>query len=443
MVMHLPPMTSSLLQSPGVEQDVSLEGLGLALLALVLSSLGAHASSALQVYSPTKLAKKLAPERAEQTLQELRRFDMEYRVAARLLMIGGAVAMLFLLKDSVHGSMGNIITLALALSALFLVGVLPAAIVQRRAEALVLFSLGVLRCLRLILQYPVIKPLLWLSRPVLRALKIPDHPANDPEELSDNILAAVADSDKYNALPEEERLWISNIVELKDLHVSEAMTPRTDIVAFEDGTSLDEAVKQAISSGHSRYPVYDDDVDKVVGIFYAKDALARLAGGKDTSADTVKDIMRKPLYAPESMPLNQLLREFKTSKVQMAVVLDEYGGTAGLISIEDILEEIVGDINDEFDPDEEQPIQVIEDARIVEVSGKTRVDELDEVLPSKIPEGEEYDTVAGFVFSHLGQIPAVGTTFQANGVEYKILSANDRRIGRLRLTLLEPQPSDH
>jgi putative hemolysin len=127
----------------------------------------------------------------------------------------------------------------------------------------------------------------------------------------------------------------------------------------------------------------------------------------------------------------------------MAIVLDEYGGTAGLITIEDILEEIVGEITDEFDPDEELPIRVIEGQQVIEVSGKTRVDEanfaLGEVL---IPPGEGYDTVGGFVFDHLGQIPEIGQTFQTGGVEYRILDVAERRVRKLRLTVLTPQPSD-
>ena len=152
--------------------------------------------------------------------------------------------------------------------------------------------------------------------------------------------------------------------------------------------------------------------------------------------------MRQPLFAPESMSVLDLLREFKAQKVQLAVVLDEYGGNAGLITIEDILEEIVGDISDEFDRDEEEPIKVIEDQRVIEVSGKARVEEASAMLEHRIPEGDDYDTVAGFVFNHLGRIPEVGTRFETEGVRYEVLRANGRRIGRLRLTLMQPQPQD-
>jgi CBS domain containing-hemolysin-like protein len=138
----------------------------------------------------------------------------------------------------------------------------------------------------------------------------------------------------------------------------------------------------------------------------------------------------------------ELLERFKTSKIQMAVVLDEYGGTAGLITLEDLLEEIVGDISDEYDFEQEEPIQVIEHGRIVEISGKARVDEVNAVLGIVIPADGEYDTVAGYLFTLLGKIPKVGEVHVADGVEFRVLRGDDRRIDRLRLTLPAVQPAD-
>ena len=158
---------------------------------------------------------------------------------------------------------------------------------------------------------------------------------------------------------------------------------------------------------------------------------------------TVGELNRKPLFAPASMRISDLLKEFKNSKVQMAIVIDEYGGTAGLITIEDILEEIVGEIEDEFDPEAEAPITIIERDHVIEVSGKTRVEEANEALGvDVIPPGADYDTVGGFVFSHLEQIPDVGATFQIAGVELQILTVQHQRVSRVRLTLLTAQPTD-
>ena len=421
--------------------DPLVLSVGLAL--LVLASFSANASAALLVYSPTKLARRLGEEAAAAPLELLRAHDLEYRLLARLLMIGGCTAGLLAADVAGSGSLGRGVFVATCVVAAFLVAVLPATPAERGAERIVLRALPILSPLRVVLSFPILRPMIAICRPLLRALRIPDKPPTEPDEIADEILAAVADSAGEDELEEEEKVWIGNIVELKELHASEAMTPRTDIHGLEAGTSLREAVQRAVEKGHSRLPVYDGTIDNVVGIFYAKDVLGRLAREEDTDSVTVGEVTREALFAPESMRISHLLQEFKQSKVQMAIVLDEYGGTAGLITIEDVLEEIVGDIADEFDPEEELPIEVIEDRRVIEVSGKTRVEEANDALHEDlVPEGEDYDTVGGFVFHHLGQIPEAGETLRTGGLEYKILQVEGRRIRRLRLTLLEPQPSD-
>jgi magnesium and cobalt exporter, CNNM family len=423
-------------------------GLGLACVLLAIATFGAHGATALLLYSPTKLGRRLAglgsaTQAIEARIATLKAQARELQVIARLLTFVGVVGAVFLTHRSVDGTLGVVALATMALALLFLVGVLPAAIAARRAEDLIVHVAPVLQALTRLLRYPLVLPMLWVAKPVLRALKVPDKPPTDPEEVADEILAAVADSATASALEEERKVWIGNIIELKDLHVSEVMTPRTDVLAFEVGLAMREAVARAVQAGHSRFPVYADKMDNVVGVFYAKDALAYFGQNGTAEGAQVKDIMRQPLFAPESMGVLDLLREFKAQKVQLAVVLDEYGGTAGLITIEDILEEIVGDISDEYDTDEEEPIKVIEDQRVIEVSGKARVEEANTMLEHRVPEGDDYDTVAGFVFNHLGRIPEVGTKFETDGIKYEVLRANGRRIGRLRLTLMQPQPQDN
>ncbi len=442
MVTSLPGASDQVFQFP-LEGSLSPLGLALACGLLGMAAFGAHSATALLLYSPTKLARKLAARTGrDELISTLQAQGRELQVVARLLTIFGVVGAVFLTYQNVEGTLGTVAMVAMALALFFLVGVLPAAVAARRAEDLVLGVVPALQTLRRLLRYPLVLPLLWLATPVLRALRVPDQPPTDPEEVADEILAAVSDSATASALEEERKVWIGNIIELEDVHVSEVMTPRTDVLAFEAGLSLREAVARAVQAGHSRFPVYQDKMDNVVGVFYAKDALAYFGQNGTAEGAQVKDIMRQPLFAPESMGVLDLLREFKTLKVQLAVVLDEYGGNAGLITIEDILEEIVGDISDEYDPDEEEPIKVIEDQRVIEVSGKARVEEANALLKDRVPEGDDYDTVAGFVFNHLGRIPEVGTRFEADGIAYEVLRANGRRIGRLRLTLMQPQPQD-
>ncbi len=449
MVTSLPGISDHLFQFP-LEGNLSPVGLSLAVVLLAVATFGAHSAAALLLYSPTKLARKLlargdksATPYTDERLATLRAQGRELQVIARLLTIAGVVGAVFLTYQGVEGTLRGVALAIMALALLFLVGVLPAAIAARRAEEVILRVAPVLQMLRTLLRYPLVLPMLWIARPVLRALKVPDHPPTDPSEVVDEILAAVSDTATASALEEERKIWIGNIVELKDLHVSEVMTPRTDVLAFEAALPLCEAVAKAVRAGHSRFPVYEDKMDNVVGVFYAKDALAHFGQNGTVEGAQVKSIMRRPLFAPESMSVLDLLREFKAKKVQLAVVLDEYGGNAGLITIEDILEEIVGDISDEYDPDEEEPIKVIENQQVIEVSGKARVEEANAMLRNRVPEGDDYDTVAGFVFNHLGRIPEVGTKFETAGVQYEVLSANSRRIGRLRLKLLQPLTQDH
>ena len=442
MVMDLPASAESFLQT-SVDGAIDPVPVIIGAALLVVAAVSANASSALLAYSPTKLRRLLGSDRGPAALELLHAHDLEIRVLVRLVMIASATGCLLLTSAGMEGTLGQILFACVCVAMAFLVAVLPAAVAQRGAERVVVLILPAIEPLRFILLYPLVRPLIRVCKPLLRALRIPDRPPTEPDEIADEILAAVDDSAGVGKLEEEERTWISNIVELKELHASEVMTPRTDIHALEASTPLFDAIKQAVAKGHSRLPVYEESIDNVVGVFYAKDILSRLAKEQDTSTITVGEVTRDPLFAPESMQVSVLLRDFKRTKVQMAIVLDEYGGTAGLITIEDVLEEIVGEITDEFDPEEEEPIKSIISSKVIEVSGKTRVEEANSALAAElVPQGEDYDTVGGYVFSHLGRIPESGETFQSAGLEYAILSVNNRRIGRVRLTLLTPLPAD-
>lgn len=432
---------SGLTALPQLSLELDPTLLALAGLALAIATLGTLTAAALLVYSPTKLLKRLGNGKRESVIQVLQEHDGDYQAIARFLAISGAIGAFLLMLDAVHSAPTPVILFSLL--TLFVCGVIPGAIAEHRAELIVLRVLPLLKFLRGLLGYPLILPLRVASRWILRALRIRENPPSDPEEIADEIIAAVTDSATENALADEEKQWIGNIVELKSLRVSEAMTPRTDIIALEARSSVSSAVGQAIETGHSRYPVYDEKIDNIVGVFYAKDALRLGCNSSEMSADApVRNLLREPLFVPENMGVVELLRRFKASKVQIAIVLDEYGGTAGLISIEDIFEEIVGDISDEYDLEEEEPIVEVEAGRVLEISARTRVDDVNHRLHTELSENGDYDTIAGFVFSHLGRVPKVGETFQLDGVEFNILHADDRRLGRLRVVALASQPTD-
>jgi len=418
----------------------------LACVCLAVASLSAHAGSALLVYSPTKLARHCRAKGARdhgqhgELIAHLQACGRQYEFLSWGLAMINIVACFVLLEHVASATLGWPLVLVGGLATAFLCAALPVSMAATWAERLVLVTLPVLRILRRLL-YPVVVPMMSAARASLRALRAPQ-PASTPEEIADEIMAAVTDSASENALEEQERDWIENIVEMKDQHVSEAMTPRTDVIAFDASLPLKEAVTCAIDTGFSRYPVYEETVDRVIGVFYAKDALARLGNGGDKQV-AIRELMREPLFVPESMGVVELLQRFKTTKKQMAIVLDEYGGTAGLISVEDILEEIIGDIADEFDAEEEEPIKVISEDRVIEISGRARVNDVNEVLGCEIPENpSEYDTVAGYVFTILSKIPEKGETLEVDGLQFLILESDDRRIRQMRVTFLEPQTSD-
>ncbi len=412
---------------------------------LALGCYGSLAGAALLIYSPGKLQLRHKNGKGLALVAELEQRDPEYQVVARCLALGGLIAAFLLVPAAVTGPAQTVTLLSLGAVALLFCGVLPAAVAEKRAEATLVASLPALRLGRAILRFPVVLPIRLITRAFLSALRIRDEAVTSPDDVAEEVMAAVSDSVTDDALQEEERSWIGNILELKDLQVSEAMTPRTDIVAVPAAMSLREAIQFTLKHGFSRYPVFDGRIDEVVGVFYVKDALRLVpTNGESRTADLdapVRSMMREPLFVPETMAVVPLLRRFKAERLQMAIVLDEYGGTAGVISIEDILEEIVGDIDDEYDADEDEArIDEVDKGRVIEVPARTRVADVNAMLGTELPEHDDYDTIAGYVISHLNRIPVAGETITLAGVEIQVLKADDRRLRRLRVTAVQPEP---
>ncbi|MCZ6602870.1 MAG: hemolysin family protein, partial [Planctomycetota bacterium] len=251
--------------------------------------------------------------------------------------------------------------------------------------------------------------------------------------IEEGLRTAAVEAERKGVLAKEDRAMIEKIMEFRDVQVIEVMTPRTELFSIEVETPMLETLKIAKRTSHSRIPVYSGNRDTIVGVLYLKDLLRQLDNGKVTSV-TLREIMRKPLFIPETKFVSDLLREFQASKIHMAIVVDEYGGTSGIVTIEDLIEEIVGEIQDEYDADEEVPLKRIADDT-VDVDAKFHIDELNRELGLDIPEGDGFETLGGFVFSHLGKIPRVGDNFHHGAVEFTILDADERRINRLKLVI--------
>ena len=230
-------------------------------------------------------------------------------------------------------------------------------------------------------------------------------------------------------IEKDERSMIHSVIEFGDTVVREVMKPRTDMITIEAGASVDDAMAIAIKAGFSRIPVIKESKDDIAGIVYAKDMMRAQRDGK--SDQPVAAIIRPARFAPESKRVSELMREMQAQKFHMAIVVDEYGGTAGLVTLEDLIEELIGEIVDEYDVEEAQ-IERLPDGD-VRVTAGMLIDELNELLEVEWP-SEDWDTVGGLVFNRLGHVPHEGETNDYEGHRLRAERVKGRRIGRVRIT---------
>ena len=255
---------------------------------------------------------------------------------------------------------------------------------------------------------------------------------NEEEEKDDNVgdIQALIDvGEAEGIIEEEEGELIHSIIEFGDTRVSEAMTPRTEIVAVAANATIREARDVMIDSKYSRLPVYRDQIDNVEGLIYVRDLLMSWAEGKET--ETVAPLVRPVYFIPETKPVAELLEEMQKAHVQLAMVIDEYGGVAGLVTVEDILEEIVGEIEDE-DIGGEDLEEIVECEGCYEVLGSTEIGKIERLFDMEI-EADDFTTIAGLVINEAGKVPRPGEHLIFRGLELDVLEADDRRIGRLRV----------
>jgi magnesium and cobalt transporter len=231
---------------------------------------------------------------------------------------------------------------------------------------------------------------------------------------------------------------IQGALRVSDLHVRDIMVPRSQMVVLERDSDLRKLLPAVVESGHSRFPVIGDDRDQVVGILLAKDLLRYYAEGS-TGAFDIREVLRPAGFVPESKRLNVLLKEFRVSRNHMAIVVDEYGGVSGLVTIEDVIEEIVGEIADEYDTDEDQTIRREGESQFV-VQALTRVQEFNQYFSTRFSD-EEYDTIGGLVMHQFGRLPRRGEAVTMDGLEFKVLRADRRRIDQLRVTTAASLPA--
>jgi len=291
-------------------------------------------------------------------------------------------------------------------------------------------------------------PLVAVGRSGLQLVSrfVPGSRLSDADESQDEIRLAMEEAHREGHLDEEAREMIEGVMELEDVQVSEIMTPRTEMVAIPLADGWTAAVTIAIDSGHSRLPVWRASPDDIVGVLHAREVLAELARGRTAADQPERDptdlstLMRPPYFIPETMSVQSLLRELQRGNSHMAIVTDEFGGVCGLVTIEDALEEIVGEIADEHDEAFTDGILVLsEDA--CETLANVPTDDLNERMHFGLPEEADFDTIGGFAFHVFGRIPQVGERIEADGVAIEVLAASRRRITRLRVSRL-PAPAE-
>ncbi len=363
---------------------------------------------------------------------------------AAALFVGSAVCWrLSLLDDPTNLSWQSVVVIALLVGvvlAFFRVGI-PWSIARVCAAPFVFYTWSFWRALG-----GITIPLWFLITlfdGVLHRLVGREPKAPDEESIEEEIRAIVTEGHREGLLEEDAREMIEGVIELGEGDVSHIMTPRTDMHMLHADLSWDEMLADVIEAGHTRIPVFDKNRDDLIGVLYVKDLLPEfvrrgaIPTGNGSQGHSVRDLVRKPIFVPETKAVDDLLEMFRQERTHIAIVLDEYGGVSGLVTIEDVLEEIVGDIVDEYDDDVEEEILSLEEGAC-EAMGRAHVDEINEVMGFSLPENDDYDTIAGFVFTQLGHVPDVGEQIiWKDLLRVTVLEATRRRIERVRIEQIE------
>lgn len=328
-----------------------------------------------------------------------------------------------------------IITIILSYFTLVFGELVPKRIALQKSYEFAKVACGVIRGMAFVL-----RPVIWLLsvsvNGVLRLLRLKVE-AEEENVTEDEIRMMVDLGGEKGAIDEDEQEWIQNVFDFGDISVREAMTPRSDVNALDIESTDEEIMEMIQESGHSRFPVYEESVDTVLGILNARDYLLDRGTGKKTP---LKDLLRSAYFVPETIKADNLFKEMQKEKVHIAIVVDEYGGTEGIITMEDLLEEIVGNIYDEFDKAEQPEIEPLSENQW-RVTGSVPISTLVDDLDLPLPESDDYDTLGGMIVTRLNAIPKDGEQLdmEVNGVELHVEKIEDHRIESVLLRWTPPK----
>ncbi|MFO7897645.1 MAG: hemolysin family protein [Planctomycetota bacterium] len=409
----------------------------LIVLLLALAALSAAAEHAIAEASRARIDDMVQGERRRRVDRLLEKHD-ELTIAAIIYRAtfetGAIVALLWATIRA-----GTTVLAALGWALLLAVGVveiLPRLIIARSPERALLAMLPVLHVLTFPLR-PLAGGLLRLSTLMRQASR---EAPEEEDEAADDILSAVAEGEKEGSIGGDQADMIENIVELRDCDVAEIMTPRPDMTFAALNDPLDDTIGVALESGHSRLPVYRETRDDVVGVLYVRDLIAALAPGS-TRPPTVERLIRPASFVPETMRISSLLRHFQERETTMAVVVDEYGGTAGLVTISDITDLIVGEVRDHDEPSREPTVDVLS-GHSLRADGRTPVRVLNDDFGTTIPESDEYDTVGGYLLHTLGRVPGPGERRTCDGTIIEVVGSDPRRVEAVKVTVQDGLRTD-
>lgn len=282
--------------------------------------------------------------------------------------------------------------------------------------------------------YPIGLFFTFITSSILRLFRL--EPSGNPLITANELRLMLRSAEEQGVIEEQEQEMIRGVIDLEETVVREVMTPRVDVTAIAEDAPLSELLELNREQHFSRLPVYQETIDNVRGIVYTRDLLGYLDRSQKLADTPVSTIMTPPQYVPETLNILQLLRDMRTRKNHMAIVVDEFGGTAGLVTLEDIIEEVTGEIYDETDLDEEAEITPLGDG--YRIQGSTNLDEVAEVLRVTFDDEGEFDTIAGFLNSKFGYIPQTGETVEHEGLRFSVEDADERRVLSVLATSLPP-----
>lgn len=340
---------------------------------------------------------------------------------------------------TIQGVSVVVITLIMSYFSLVFGELVPKRIAMQKAEALSFAVVGVLRAVAVVTR-PFVKLLSVSTNLVVRLFGIDPH-ADEENVTEEEIRMMVDVGEEKGVIEGSQKEMINNIFEFDDITAEDIMTPRTDVASLDVEDGIDEALRIGVEEGYSRLPVYEEDIDHIIGLLYIKDLLPYV-GQTIPVGVSIRHLVRDAFFVPGTKKCGELFSEMTEKHIQMAVVVDEYGGVAGIVTMEDLLESIVGNIQDEFDHEEEEVTQTGE--HTFDVDGSIDIEELGDLLDVDLPEGD-YDTVAGFIMDRLGRIPGEDEhpVIQYENVTFTVAEVEDRRIDLVHVEVTPlPEPEE-